>query len=1272
MSTVNDTDLLLVERNGVKYQITYDEMSTLNDDDLLLVERNGVQYKVEAQHIGTAANGVILPEVEVLTPLDRAGDPELTYLKSDTILAVEDDGGSRTHETDAISAVTADRWVDNGSVTWAATAGDAEDPTAEDVNKIFDDSWSHTFGDQDFFLIRGTTPGTDHLVTLTFNPPITYNSKVEVLHEKSFIDGGQMLSHRAGINGNVSSNTTSGDRLQWIELVSGSGVMETLTFGGKWPYAARNYQSIRAIRVDGVVLTNTNVLSFPTSNNFDKFAVGDVADNSMKSPMFALAYLASEGLNTANWKLGGFIDVDPTELSTQEPGYFQLPSEYSYFMGFYIDGTDLALQMAGSGWQTYSSVDGVNWVAHETFTGSINVSAHAASNPGARYFALGPIGGQSSPHNLADLTFSSSTFFTPFEIEIPVNDELFPRSLITAIDADATPDPTITVGGGEWLDPSSQDVSQEWSSFGTGTPYNSNYGWDKAFNGVIATGTDEAAFAGTSQTITWTPTTPITVNSEVTLYLYMDAGLAINGSYISPDNTPTGGSYGEAHIYSAAKVGGYLTSISISTTSSSVGPFLTGVAVDGKLLIDASVPVAGDDKISKSITYDTKLVLEGDTDLAQMSLGPAVMTDGVLGGSGYSQTPYTLTTSTIETVTAVPEDGFYQDFLSAITFPNKQNPQLMFNGDDTDVGFWFYGSGSITFNSQYVFPIPIEVLAGQTLRVKAVVGDQNNYMTVNTSIGAVFGTWFNAGTVDESYVATQDFTVQNFNLRQDNRNSSTGVLGLYVIEVDGKPALQSNGPRYTLEFPGDVSTNPDLRYFEAGDVCQSLGVQYETSEPPQEVTADPFAADGGLIRVNAGASASIKFIYPEPVNFSGIRSWRGGSYSQAQPFTITWEDENGATSTTSGTTTTSYVSQALSSNPPNLVKAFTITGSDGYAFLGWGDASYAFVPTGELGTTVVSVISTDLAANTMTVDGGAWGVYDNSQVWSDFGTGINYGTRTWSKAFDGVISDSPNGHAFPAAGQTMTWTPTTPITVNDSVILYGVNDTDSATYGIKLNGSSSFLLPTTSGYGDPISVPAANIGGTLSKIELVVNGSSYGPYLTAVSVDGKLLIDAGTNGLGATKALTILPGGTGDLVEIDAANNAVYLTAGDRAWIPSNNFNGETFALAAGSLANPSAPDYLDIAFTSMNAGTTPFSGVDATLSSRTWTLETAPDKSGPWTVVNTYEDFDMTASQDGATPWTTGKPVLNQSTWYRVKVTYNSTAAESVESDYHTFKTGV
>ena len=48
MSTLNDTDLFLVERDGQNHQITSEQMSTLNDTDLLLVEREGVQYKMEA------------------------------------------------------------------------------------------------------------------------------------------------------------------------------------------------------------------------------------------------------------------------------------------------------------------------------------------------------------------------------------------------------------------------------------------------------------------------------------------------------------------------------------------------------------------------------------------------------------------------------------------------------------------------------------------------------------------------------------------------------------------------------------------------------------------------------------------------------------------------------------------------------------------------------------------------------------------------------------------------------------------------------------------------------------------------------------------------------------------------------------------------------------------------------------------------------------------------------------------------------------------------
>ena len=126
--------------------------------------------------------------------------------------------------------------------------------------------------------------------------------------------------------------------------------------------------------------------------------------------------------------------------------------------------------------------------------------------------------------------------------------------------------------------------------------------------------------------------------------------------------------------------------------------------------------------------------------------------------------------------------------------------------------------------------------------------------------------------------------------------------------------------------------------------------------------------------------------------------------------------------------------------------------------------------------------------------------------------------------------------------------------------------------------------------------------------------------------------------------------------------STLYVDSSTGTWLPG--------LYAKGSETTVSAPSADEITFTSTNAGTTSFSGVDATLSSRTWTLESGPSATGPWTVVDTYVDYDALASQDGATPWSSNKPALAADTFYRVKVQYDSTNAESVESVYSTFKT--
>ena len=134
-----------------------------------------------------------------------------------------------------------------------------------------------------------------------------------------------------------------------------------------------------------------------------------------------------------------------------------------------------------------------------------------------------------------------------------------------------------------------------------------------------------------------------------------------------------------------------------------------------------------------------------------------------------------------------------------------------------------------------------------------------------------------------------------------------------------------------------------------------------------------------------------------------------------------------------------------------------------------------------------------------------------------------------------------------------------------------------------------------------------------------------------------------------------------EIVETDGTT--MYLNSATGPW--------RTGLSIEGSQINAAPPGPSEVTFTTMNNGTTPVSMIDATLSTRTWTLESSTTSTGPWTSIDTYTDFDATDSQDGATPWTTTRPTLQPNTYYRVKVAYNSTNADSVESVYSTFKTG-
>ena len=52
MSTINDTDLFIVERSGVSYKVPASELGDkLSENDLMVVERSGTTYKVTGSRV---------------------------------------------------------------------------------------------------------------------------------------------------------------------------------------------------------------------------------------------------------------------------------------------------------------------------------------------------------------------------------------------------------------------------------------------------------------------------------------------------------------------------------------------------------------------------------------------------------------------------------------------------------------------------------------------------------------------------------------------------------------------------------------------------------------------------------------------------------------------------------------------------------------------------------------------------------------------------------------------------------------------------------------------------------------------------------------------------------------------------------------------------------------------------------------------------------------------------------------------------------------------
>ena len=297
----------------------------------------------------------------------------------------------------------------------------------------------------------------------------------------------------------------------------------------------------------------------------------------------------------------------------------------------------------------WSSNDGINWVGPTEVTQGNLDPSHASYDASIGFFgqygciqrqggtniaAWYPTGSEA----LTTLTFPDTQGFDCFEPGDVVQDP--DVKVISKTEEDPW---QIVVDGGNWA--TGTDFVADYSDnidsnqFYNGRP-------ERIYNGLTGSALPESHcsfYANTETTVFNGPS--VTVNTTLRVHANSDASAVykINGAPV----TVAGNNYNWG--WRDVTFTGVMNTLTITDTYQSS---IASIEVDGKQLYDSGeVP----NKLVKETSYDTKLTVAGDKDLADMT-GATFMSDGTGAPGPYSQTPYKLVTTDIESVESISTD----------------------------------------------------------------------------------------------------------------------------------------------------------------------------------------------------------------------------------------------------------------------------------------------------------------------------------------------------------------------------------------------------------------------------------------------------------------------------------------------------------------------------------------------------------------------------------------------------------------------------------------
>ena len=778
----------------------------------------------------------------VLEPEDGAGSGSARYLKSDTIIEVEG-GGIDVCETDLIESVV-------GAFEGRTWTGNPVDP-----NNFFD-------GNPD----ARTAANAGASATATFATPI----KMPSIY---------LLGRSPQNNHTISVNTDVGDvpliyQGDWADssispsypgqwFADGFTEINSITFGdsGNANWTIAGFQENNPGSGTNLLKDEDFVLTFPSSNGFDCFEPGDVVQGIDSTGAYKTYSFPTNTQPPVDAK-GTWTLIEETSIAA---GPQKSENHFGFIYELDVPVSELHLgfipdNQAGLVLKLWGSNDATTWTTLDcinTGTSGSGVYADSGSTP-YKYFCFAKISEAGETGLCSNGTNTVTVSMNNASYGILTNQN--PAVKVISKDEDAN---TITVDGGDWSDGTSEpgtDQTQVWSKQVSLTPadvqYLSGKGPEMAFNNDFSNYnyTTVQAYAGTS-------TIRVEFNPSLSgeLIVFGDTNLDPVKQTVVVTADTGGGTFADSMTTNVAEntitTVTNCTAIEVSQSlSQSPGGvdtqvMLKGIKVGGDILFDAS----GDTKLVKQTPYDTKLTVAGPTDLADMT-GSVLMTDGTGAPGPFTQTPYKLVTTDIESANEILPDWVARVETDA---PGGFNPTYP-AANAVDGSTTTFADANPLGSYSQVNLSELYPPGTYTLETRSGGASACDFITDTGTT-----TIDNPSKALRTYSATVTGTPLYIRLRTVDGDAAS----IYYFKINDEIITNgSTAPRTVLTFPGDVSTNPDLQYFKASDVVQTTpnevkvistgypdsntmlvdGGEWDTSNQSQ-VWSDVLTSDNGFL-----------------------------------------------------------------------------------------------------------------------------------------------------------------------------------------------------------------------------------------------------------------------------------------------------------------------------------------------------------------------------------------------------------------------------------------